>query len=332
MRLFALAQAWLERGAGVTLITAQCPDSLLRRFQDEGAASHRLSNVGPGEAGGTEDLEETCRVVLNSPNASRWLAVDGYQFSAGYQDVLSSREIPVLWVDDSGGCSHYRARWILNQNGQADASIYQARQDDTELLLGSRYTLLRSEFTRFRGELRHYPARVRRVIVSMGGADEGNVTSLVLEALENIGSESNNFKVVVVLGALNPHCQDTLRQIERSSLNCELVQDATSLADLFAGADLGIIAPGTTLQETQFLGLPCVLVVVADNQSKGAEFAERNGLAILADLAGLQAQITRLLHDESLRRSLGEAGRALIDGRGRDRVVAALLGLTDDAG
>lgn len=323
MRLLALAQAWLERGGEAVLVSAECPDVLVQRFEKCGATSLRLEMIAAENIGSSTDLAETCRVIGNSSETSNWLAVDGYRFTTEYQDGLSERGIPTLWLDDSGGCERYRARWILNQNGQANADLYRNRGDDTELLLGSKFTLLRSEFTRYCDEPRRYPERVGRLIISIGGADENNVTARVLDVLEEL---ADGLEIVVVLGPLNAHRTALVRQIEASKLKVELLQDVSRMADVLASCDLGIIAPGTTLQETQFLGLPCLLVVVADNQINGAKFAEENGLAIQADLNDLKAQIIRLLHDAELRRSLGEAGRSFIDGRGRDRVVAAMLG------
>ncbi len=77
-----------------------------------------------------------------------------------------------------------------------------------------------------------------------------------------------------------------------------------------------------------FLGLPAVLIVLADNQRASAEELGRRGVAIRL-VEGvtpnvLAEHLASLLASPERRKAMSETGRNLVDGRGAERVVAKL--------
>ena len=82
------------------------------------------------------------------------------------------------------------------------------------------------------------------------------------------------------------------------------------------------------------MGLPALLLIVADNQAENARELERRGLARVIDAQYgldrnlLQKQMNDLVQDAVVRKSLSSEGRFLVDGLGVDRV----LGEMDQAG
>jgi RimJ/RimL family protein N-acetyltransferase len=101
---------------------------------------------------------------------------------------------------------------------------------------------------------------------------------------------------------------------------------------LMTEADLAIGAGGVTALERCCLGLPSVLVTVADNQRKIAAMLEGAGAVINAgDVdAGLEARLAVLLRDvlenAAARIAMTKTGAALVDGRGVERITLAALG------
>ncbi|HYE43360.1 MAG TPA: UDP-2,4-diacetamido-2,4,6-trideoxy-beta-L-altropyranose hydrolase, partial [Caulobacteraceae bacterium] len=79
------------------------------------------------------------------------------------------------------------------------------------------------------------------------------------------------------------------------------------------------------------VGLPGVLVVLADNQVPGSAAAERAGAAVVADAratdfdAALDRAFTGLMRSAERRGRLSRAATALCDGRGAERAADALL-------
>jgi RimJ/RimL family protein N-acetyltransferase len=82
-----------------------------------------------------------------------------------------------------------------------------------------------------------------------------------------------------------------------------------------------------------FLGLPGLLLVLAPNQEKIAETAERMGIAWVLDkrsqasVSTIAEKLNELLSSENARKIQSANGRKLVDGRGAGRVVAFLSGL-----
>jgi UDP-2,4-diacetamido-2,4,6-trideoxy-beta-L-altropyranose hydrolase len=130
-------------------------------------------------------------------------------------------------------------------------------------LLGPKYVLLRPEFLLERRRLRKCDVNVRQMMIFFGGSDPSNETGKALQAIQLLGK--TDIAVDVVVGAGNPH-QDQIRQlcsrIPGACFHCQV----DNMAELMAGADLAIGAGGTAMWERCYLGLPSLVVVVADNQ------------------------------------------------------------------
>jgi UDP-2,4-diacetamido-2,4,6-trideoxy-beta-L-altropyranose hydrolase len=96
-------------------------------------------------------------------------------------------------------------------------------------------------------------------------------------------------------------------------------------------SDLTIGGAGSTTWELACLGVPAILIVLADNQAALASAVDRAGFARSAgwckDLAPeqLASMLTELVQRPELRRAMGELGAKIVDGRGAERVATLLL-------
>src|ERR1700690_1160291 len=112
--------------------------------------------------------------------------------------------------------------------------------------------------------------------------------------------------------------------------NVELVENVPNMPEVMAKADVAISGAGTTSLEMCFLGLPALLIVLADNQRPAAEELHRRGAAInlgegaQAGPSTLSPCLTHLAGSPGARKAMSERGRELVDGDGADRVVRAL--------
>src|SRR5690606_35548031 len=107
-----------------------------------------------------------------------------------------------------------------------------------------------------------------------------------------------------------------------------------SLASHMLAADLAIGASGTTNWERLCLGLPAIVVTVADNQRPIAEalasqrLIEWLGDASDVDQAAIEVALGNILK-AGLDGSWSERCLAVVDARGADRVCAVLLARGD---
>ena len=323
MRCLALAQAWQDAGGRVTFVVAESTPAIEERLRGEGVGLVRIDGV----VGSEFDSEQF--IALARTLGPAWIIVDGYEFGSGYQRALKNERLKVVLIDDNGRSGTYAADVVLNDNIHAQECLYKNREKHTRLLLGTRYALLRREFVSA-----HAPREIspigRKLLVTMGGSDPDNVTCRAMEAIEQVAIE--NVEVIVVAGGSNPHLASIAASVAKSRHSCRVLNNVTNMQELISWADLAISAAGTACWEYCVLGLPAVLLAVAENQIANAKALHAAGAARLVPgglgfAVGEMAQlITRLGNSASERHSLSRTARTLVDGGGAGRVLSVLMG------
>lgn len=320
MRCLALAQQWQAGGGTVTLVTTGDAPALAERWRAEGM------EVVPAEGmpGAAADAAFTAGVA--HARGAVWVVVDGYHFDAAYVTILQAEGLCVLYVDDTSTLPHYSAEVVLNQNVYAAAELYAARSERTQLLLGTRYALLRREFWDVDTETRLFPETALQVLVTLGGGDAGNMTRWVVEQLREV--KIADLDVMVVLGASNPHKDSVKEAATRSGLHIRLEQNVSDMPARMAWADVAVTGAGSTCWELALMGLPSVVLVLAENQEGIARGLAARGVVRMWEMHNEARQfgelVTRLCSDATERQRMSEAGHALVDGKGAARVVQAL--------
>jgi RimJ/RimL family protein N-acetyltransferase len=155
--------------------------------------------------------------------------------------------------------------------------------------------------------------------VFLGGTDTHNVTGLVLQALSE--RDLLHLHVDVVVGTNNSHRRDIEGQATARG-NTTVHGPAPHLADLLSRADLAIGAGGATTWERMCLGVPTVLISIAENQQPSSEALAR---AQLVSYAGHLGEVSAALVAEEIRKLL-KARRELIDTSVRNQLVVDGLG------
>jgi UDP-2,4-diacetamido-2,4,6-trideoxy-beta-L-altropyranose hydrolase len=311
----------------VYLLSAALPHALRDRL--EGEEVPVLSLVT--EPGSEADAAETIDVARQC--GSSWIVLDGYHFDAVYQQRIKDAGLKLLYIDDCGYAGHYSADIVLNQNIFANAELYQSRERYTQLLLGTHYALLRREFRDWHNWQREIPPVARKLLVTLGGSDPDNVTLKVLEALQQVDTEP--LEVVVLVGAGNPHYA-TLQSVMSSGPHVITLQNnVRNMPELIAWADVVISAGGSTCWELAFLGVPMLLLVLADNQRPIAEHLHHNSVA---HNFGWHSDVTStkiveglrdLLLSVTTRTKMCREGRKLVDGFGAERAIDCITKLSD---
>jgi UDP-2,4-diacetamido-2,4,6-trideoxy-beta-L-altropyranose hydrolase len=321
MRCLALAQAWQAQGGEAVFITACSNDGLRQRLFDEGFQVIAVGGLHPNPA----DWASTSKPLVAHPGA--WVVLDGYHFDPSYQLRIKEAGHPLLVIDDMAHLDHYYADVVLNQNIHAGQLDY-AREPYTRLLLGTRYVLLRREFWPWRQWQREVSEVARRVLVTLGGADPDNQTRKVIRALQQI--DVDGLEAVVVVGASNPHYQELEFAIRNSQFTVRLARNVYNMPELMAWADVAVSAGGSTCWEIAFMGLPNVVLMLAENQREVAEGLDRYGVALnLGWYTGIsESSLARVLNDiisdPTRRKATSEKGKQLVDGTGVERVAATL--------
>lgn len=306
MRCLALAQHWRDRGGRVTLVTRCSIPALLDRYRREGCEVEAL--------GGSDTSW-----VPRAHSAEDWLVLDGYDLDEAEQQRWCRRGFRLLAIDDLAHLPHYSAELIVNQNLHATGAVYPAGEN-TQILRGPAYALLRREFVRRARCAFTVQERVRRVVVTFGGTDPAGLGMKMATA----AAEAGNWEVVLAGGMVPPSGAAHPR--------VRMVTDVDDMADLLSRADIAIAAAGTTSWELAFLGIPSLLVAVADNQRPLARELHARGAAMGFEDAAeatpdrIAGDLQCLAASPEARRKMSETASALVDGAGAERVTAAMLG------
>jgi UDP-2,4-diacetamido-2,4,6-trideoxy-beta-L-altropyranose hydrolase len=319
MRCLALAQAWQDQGGKVTFAIAKGTSAIEERLRTE----HCSIEIINKEIGSRDDATRTTEI--GHACAAGWMVLDGYCFDSAYQRGIKHAGFKLLCVDDVGGRETYFADIVLNQNIHAHQTMYARRQNYTRCLLGTRFALLRREFRSTRLREPRHGARPR-VLVTMGGSDPENIAGWVLQA---IGEIRQLLEIIVVVGPANSSC-DALRQNLPRAHKVQVVQNPDSMAELMSWADFAVSAAGSTVWEMCRLGLPAILISVADNQILGAKELDRRAIAAYLGRADniqssdIARNLADLLACPARAAEMSQLGQELVDGIGAERVVTSL--------
>lgn len=321
MRCLALAQAWQDAGGRAVFALAESTPAVLEMLRKEGVEALLVS----AEAGTDEDSRQTASLAREQ--RVEWVVVDGYQFGTDFQRALKTAGLRVLFLDDNGHAASYSAHLVLNQNVHAAESMYVRREPYTQLLLGTTYSLLRREFGAWKDWRREVPETGRKVLVTFGGSDPGGFTAIVMQSVRQV--KIPDLETVVVIGASNPHYASLEKIQAQLGRAVRLERNVSDIAKLMAWADLAVSAAGTTCLEMCLLGLPAIVVAVAENQQAAARELEKRNCVIQLDAQSFSAgrvaeSIERMLQERQTRQSLSQHGRELVDGDGANRVISAI--------
>lgn len=320
MRCLALAAGFRTATSGAARVrfisSEELPPSLKTRLADERCESSVV------EAPRASDADVTARAAKDL--GAEWVVVDGYGFDGAFEEAIGRSGLRVVALDDFVHTRHV-SELVVNQNLHAARGAYEPVRAGTRLLLGPGFALIRREFWRYREVNRTYASRARKVLVTLGGADPGNVTPSVLRGLAPLGLE-----VRAVVGGADTMREQTLAVAR--DLGIEALVASRNMGEHMAWADLAVASAGVTLLEMLCAGTPSLLVISAENQRPGARAAEERGLARslgwYEDVtpAKVTALASELIDDSDARRRIGELGRETVDGFGAERVGREMMG------
>lgn len=312
VRTGSLAERCLEGGHGVTYLTTTegpaedvCPDG--------------VEVVGVPAT--TERSAVSDWIDRNDPDV---VLADSYAVDEGYQRAVAAaaRALAVVMDDDR---FRIHADCLINGNVYADALDYEWTGEEPVWCLGTDYLLLRADIRRLAAEGPSFADPPRRALVTMGGSDVAGFTPAVVRAFDGV-----DVTVDVIVGPGFDDAGEIRRAADRTDATVRLLETPEDLAERMHRADLAVSAAGSTVYELLALGTPTIAIPQAENQVPVAEaLADRDAVVHLpADgEAALPRTIGALVEDGDHRRRLVRNGRALVDGRGTDRVYRAIAAL-----
>ncbi|HSV73297.1 MAG TPA: hypothetical protein VLH79_06010 [Chthonomonadales bacterium] len=242
--------------------------------------------------------------------------------------ALAGHGRPLVTFDDRGG-GRVHADLLVNVLVVDPAP--QRLSHQTRLLEGPPYAVLDRVFAAARQSM---PERefgpVESVCVAMGGADAAGLTVKVARALRGV---AHLRRVQFCCGTAFPHRAALDAVLVDAPWVYEVYAGLPNLLDRYVAADVAMVAGGLTMYETCVTGTPAIAVCQPiDHQFElAARLADAGcmltvGYGLDASEASIRGALAALAADPERRRAMSNAGRALVDGNGTERVASAIAG------
>lgn len=333
MRCLTLAEALQQRGAQIRFVSRGLPnhlrDMLTARDMDCAPLNEAVTSETPGDLAhsiwlGTSQAQDASdSAAALAGRKWDWLVVDHYALDARWESAMRNTAAKIMAIDDLADRQH-DCDVLLDQNYYRDMQTrYRGKTPEhCRMLLGPHYALLREEFRELRAQLRPRSGEVRRILIFFGGVDAGNYTGLAIDALS--GLDIKDIGVDVVIGAQHPHRAEIEQACATQGYACHV--QTPRMAELMSAADLAIGAGGSASWERCCLGVPALLVALAENQTDIAKALDSIGACIylgtkeVVDSSTIQRTIADLLDTHAQLELFSQRAFSLVDGLGVERV------------
>lgn len=327
VRCLTLAKRLAQDGMQVTFACRSLPGDMNHWILEQGFGLISWEDDDPGilPKALTDCLQHT------RPD---WLVVDHYQLDARWEGSVRDWAGRILVIDDLADRKH-DCDVLLDQNYfiHPEDRYKGLVSPDTQCLLGPAYALLRPEFEALRDELlasgRRQRPTLKRIQVCFGGSDPTGETRNVLEALS--GLSLPDCRVDVIVGASNPAREEIEARCQNRTgwrFHCQTPQ----IAQLMVEADLAIGAGGTTTWERLCLGLPAIVIAIADNQRQISQEVAKAGAQLYLGSTGsvsteqIAQSVLSFAQNPALLMPFTDKGMQLVDGGGTHRLLTFLQG------
>ncbi len=266
------------------------------------------------------------------------MVIDHYGLDTAFEKGARQGAARVIVLDDLATRPHDCDLLLDPSPGRKPSDYTGLVPANCRVLTGPHFALLRREFISARSgmPLHDQTADNRfRIVISFGLTDPTNMTAHALRAITGSGLDVD---IDVILGGKAPYLEEIVQIIGTVDENIVLHIDPENIPRILAAADLAIGSAGGSAFERCCLGLPSIVLSIADNQESNIQgLAAMNAIFPLKVTAGDEQTLIahafqELVADRPRRIAMSIAAAQICDGRGAGRVVQYLLPETDTCG
>jgi UDP-2,4-diacetamido-2,4,6-trideoxy-beta-L-altropyranose hydrolase len=340
MRCLVLANELRDRGHNCVFMTQPFLPPLVSQIRNEG---HKVILINPGlhqnlvyqnknlyltwlgRSLDNDAFETYSKILEITPDV---LVVDHYAIDYEWMKYFSELGVRKVVIDDLANRNHLCDILIDQNYGRSVEDYKYFVPSKTTILAGSEYVFIKDDFREIRSSALHERTlrKANRINICMGGMDKDNSTQDVLEVLQNI-TWLKNWNVDIILRSSSPHARGIKAFSEKMLLQTTVHFDSENVADLFSLADLAIGAGGVTLWERCCVGLPSLLLTIADNQFSAAQaMSQTEAIKYVGDIRQsnwtnkLSSSLEKLGNEPDTLKRMSQSASAICDGLGLKKV------------
>jgi UDP-2,4-diacetamido-2,4,6-trideoxy-beta-L-altropyranose hydrolase len=328
MRCVALGDVLKEHGSQIRFVSRCLPEYLKNLLIEKGhdlialnespIKTRKIDLAHSQWLGTSQKLDaEECILAL-SDKLWDWLIVDHYALDARWEKIMRQITLNILVIDDLVDRQHDCDVLLDQTYGRKDQDYEGLVSKKCKLLTGSNYSLLRPEFTNLREYSlnRRIRPKVKHILVSMGGVDKFNVTEKILQVLQT-SDLLKDCQITVVMGKGSPWIDSVRKQARKLPCKTEVEVGVNEVGRLMAESDLAIGAAGSTAWERCCLGLPTIMLVLADNQKDVAQHLDEvKAVVLVREVSEVKQNVDFLLENTKKLTDLSKISSSITDGNG----------------
>ena len=286
------------------------------------------------QAGSDKDARQLLREINRLGPAA--VFVDEGDVSQDYLAEIASTGV-LLGAFDHAAAVRFPTSLVINPLLGPNRESYD-HDEQTQLLLGRRYAMVRPEIRRQRPTRSQEPPPVAaqngtmissqyRALVALG-EDEANLKTIELAKL--IANAPRVGKVDVIVRREHPQLDEIRTLVEENKEVMSLALEPAEIANRITRCHVAVTAGSGWSLELACVGVPQLLLVQNEAHWPNAQRLEDEGAATIlgwhenVSPGTIREGVQNLIADAMDRKSMARCGRKLIDGRGPDRLVNAL--------
>lgn len=343
MRCLSLADELQKNNSRVNFVCRKHPKNLISLISEKGYSVNTLPTPAPYDLSESQttpqydnwlgvswrqDADETIQAVTRNGNYNL-LVVDHYSLDHKWHSLMRPYIEEIMVIDDLAN-RDLDCDILLDQTFGRSADAYKHLIPEyCRALVGAQYILLRPEFIEARETIRNKSGSINNLLIFFGGIDATNETAKAIEAVRLL--KTLDFSVIIVVGENNPHRRQIEQICHELSPRFRYLCQVENMAELMADSDLAIGAGGTSALERCVMGLPSLIISIADNQKLICNNLAKSDLALyLGDKdkvtpPNIADRLSALAHNPNMLKKLSGNALRLFDPNGTQRVVEAIL-------
>ena len=326
IRCLALAIVLKKSGSDVTFICRKLEGHFGQFLEAYNLDVEWLSYISTNDKDQDQqrDAQATLKVLENCPEPI--IVVDSYSLDEEWEKRLAPHSKRMVVIDDSGKSKHFCDVLIDTEITRTDAEHLNLVPKYCQVLVGSKYVMLRNDIIELRKKLNLKAKPVETILVSLGAFDQMGLIPKIIQLLRLNYSELN---VKVIVSSKTSNFSE-IKSLFRGTNVENLIVDATSIAEHLENVDLCIGSAGVGFFERASLGITgCIVPTSSDQLLISKEIGKQN-LAFVVEpnnnfLTTLKIKIDKLLTKEGLLTQFSENCLNIIDSQGVYRVAEHIL-------
>ena len=166
---------------------------------------------------------------------------------------------------------------VVDWDVEAKKYFQPEKYPSTKFFLGPEYVILPFNFDLKKVSKRKINTPAKKLLISMGGADELNLTCQIVEKLQK---QKNQLHTTIIIGSGYQYKKELKRQLKKVSFKYKIKENISNMFKEYMACDVAIGAGGLTSSELVATNTPAFLIAVYNHQEARCIYFNQKGWAV----------------------------------------------------